>query len=60
MKDQYETFWQNALGSSWDIVCLIFSLFLVTIEAAILDGQFVKKVTNLEQFHLQIFLIERD
>ena len=41
-------------------MCLIFSLFLVTIEAAILDGQFVKKVTNLEQFHLQIFLIERD
>ena len=35
------TFQQNPLGSSLDIVCFIFLLFLVMAEAAILDGQSV-------------------
>ena len=40
-------FWKNPLGSSLDIVCFIFSLFLVMAEAANLDGQFVKKDLQL-------------
>ena len=43
-KHQYDTFCQNPLGNSRDIVCFIFSLFLVTAEAEILDGQFVEKL----------------
>ena len=41
----WHTFWQNPLGSSWHIVCFIFSLILVTAEAeaAILADEFVKK-----------------
>ena len=57
----WHIFWQNPSGSSWDIVYFIFSLFLVTADAAILDGQPVKKSDiNLKQLHLQIILIERD
>ena len=48
------------LGSSWNIVYFIYSLFLGTAEAAILDGQFVKKWHNLKQLPLQINMIERD
>ena len=33
----WHIFWQNPLGSSWDIVCFIFSLFFVMAEAAILE-----------------------
>ena len=41
--------------------CFLFSLFIVTAQAAILDGQFVKKRDIiLEQLHLQIILIEPD
>ena len=51
--------WQNHLGSSCDIVC--FSLFLVTAEAAIMGGQYLKKkVTNLKHLHLQFILTERE
>ena len=57
----WHIFWQNPLGSSRDIACYIFLLFIVTAEAAILDGQFVKKSNiNLKQLHLQIILIDHD
>ena len=41
---------------------LYFAIFIVTTEVAILDGQFVKKISdiNLKQLYLQIILIERD
>ena len=40
-------FWQNPLGTSFDIVCFIFSLIFVTAKAAIFEGQFVKNCNTV-------------
>ena len=61
-KHQYDTYFGKIHWVVHEIfICFIVSLFLVTTEAAILDGQFVKKSDiNLKQLRLQMILTKQD